>query len=92
MKTGTEKTHAHDLLDRLEPGQLAAVIHLLETIVAPGEETLSEHDRRAIAEADQWLEHNDPIPHQEILAELGLTMADWEEMSAELGKSPGKGG
>jgi hypothetical protein len=82
MKTGSDKTHAHDLLDRLDPGQLAAA----------GEETLNEHGRRAIAEADHWLEHNHPIPHEEILTEFGPTMADWEEMSAEPGKSPHNGG
>ena len=30
-----DKQYAHDLLDRLWPGQLAAVVHLLETIVPP---------------------------------------------------------
>jgi hypothetical protein len=61
-----------DLHDRLKP------------MVASGEETLSEQDRRAIAEADQWLEHKDPLPPEEILAEFGLTMADWEPISCLL--------
>jgi hypothetical protein len=77
--------HAHRLLNQLGPGQLAAVVHLLETMV-PAEEdtdTLSHAERQAVAEADEWLQHNQPIPHEEVLAELGLTMADWEKMGAE---------
>jgi len=81
-----DRQHAHHLLDQLGPGQLAAVVHLLETMVAPDEDgdTLSNAEREAVAEADEWLKHNEPIPHEEVLAEFGLTMADWEEM----GKGP----
>jgi hypothetical protein len=79
------KQHAHDLLEQLGPGQLDAVVHLLETMVWPGEngDTLSNAERKAIAESDRWLEHNQPIPHEEVLAEFGLTMADWQQMTQE---------
>ena len=81
----TDKQHALELLERLEPDQLAAVVHLLETMVPPEEDsaTLSNAEREAIAEADEWLKHNQPIPHEEVLAEFGLTMADWEKMGQE---------
>ena len=46
-------------------------------------DTLSPAEVKAIAEADEWLKHNQPIPHEEVLAEFGLTMADWEKMSRE---------
>jgi hypothetical protein len=76
--------HAHHLLDRLPPSQLAAVVHLLETMVSDeDDDTLSEFDLKAIAEADEWLKHNKPIEHEEILADFGLTMADWEKMVNE---------
>ena len=77
--------HAHHLLDQLGPGQLAAVVHLLETMVSPEEDrdTLSIAERKAVAEADEWLQHNQPIPHEEVLAEFGLTMADWEKMGQD---------
>ena len=80
-----DKQHAHQLLDQLGSGQLAAVVHLLETMVSPGEDddTLSNAERKAVAEADEWLKHNQPIPHEEVLAEFGLTMADWEKMGQE---------
>jgi hypothetical protein len=86
----SDKQHAVELLERLGPGQLAAVVHLLETMVAPvvispeeDGDTLSPAEAKAIAEADEWLKHNQPIPHEEVLAEFGLTMTDWEKMSRE---------
>lgn len=77
--------HAHHLIEQLGPGQLAAVVHLLETMVSPEEDrdTLSNAERKAVAEADEWLKHNPPIQHEEVLAEFGLTAADWEKMGQE---------
>ena len=77
--------HAHQLLDQLGPGQLAAVVHLLETMVSPDEDsdTLSNAERKAVAEADEWLKHNQAIPHEDVLAEFGLTMNDWDKMAEE---------
>jgi hypothetical protein len=81
----SDKQHAVELLDRLPPGQLAAVVRLLETMISPEEDsdTLSPAEANAIAEADEWSKHNDPIPHEQVLAEVGLSMADWEKMSRE---------
>jgi hypothetical protein len=86
----SDRQHAVDLLGRLGPGQLAAVVHLLETMVAPDtvspeedSDTLSPAEAKAIGDADEWLKHNQPFPHEEVLAEFGLTMADWEKMSRE---------
>jgi hypothetical protein len=80
-----DKQHAHELLDQLGPTQLAAVVHLLETMVSPEEDldTLSASERKAVAEADEWLTGNPPIQHEEVLAEFGLTMKDWEKMGKE---------
>jgi hypothetical protein len=77
--------HAHQLLERLGPGQLAAVVHLLETMVPPEEDgdTLSNAERKAVAEADEWLKRNQPIPLEEVLQEFGLTKADWDRMGQE---------
>jgi hypothetical protein len=76
--------HAHRLLEQLGPGQLAAVVQLLEAMLSPEDgDTLSNAERKAVAEADEWLDHNQPIPHEEVLAEFGLTMADWDKMGQE---------
>lgn len=53
----------------------------METMVSPADqETLSNDERRAVAEADEWLQQNQPISHEDVLAEFGLTMAGWEKL------------
>jgi hypothetical protein len=81
----SDKQHAVELLERLGPGQLAAVVHLLETMVSHEEDgdSLSPAEAKAIAEADEWSKHYEPIPHEQVLAEFGLTMGDWEKISRE---------
>jgi hypothetical protein len=86
----TDREHAHLLLDQLAPAQLAAVVHLLETMVPPEEDrdTLSKAEAKAIAEADEWLKDHPPIPHEKILADFGLTEDQWERMGTE--SAPGE--
>jgi hypothetical protein len=79
----TDKQHVVELLERLEPSQLAALVHLLETLIAENRDTLSAAECKAISEADEWLKHSQPIPHERALAEFGLTPADWEKMAGE---------
>ena len=38
-------------------------------------DTLSTAEPKAIAEAEEWSKHNEPIPHEQVLAELGLSVA-----------------
>ena len=42
------------------------------------EEPLTRDDERALDEAREWLEHNQGIPHERVLAELGITSDDIE--------------
>ena len=82
------REHAHQLLDRLDHSQLAAIVHLLETIIPPeddGGDTLSNAEREKIAEADAWLAAGHaPIPHEEILADFGLSITDWDSAEKRL--------
>jgi hypothetical protein len=85
-----ERQQAHAYLDRLPPAQLTAVRGLLETMLDPvsraianapiEDEEISEEEERAVAGARDWLKHNPPIPHEEVLAGFGLTMEDFERM------------
>lgn len=87
MATETLEARAHELIGKLSPGGLAAVVHVLEVLVHDGEvddcDTLSPAEAKAIAEADEWSKGHAPIPHEEVLAEFGLSAADWEKMSRE---------
>jgi hypothetical protein len=87
MAVDTLEAKAHELLGQLNPGKLAAIVHLLEVMVHDEDiedsDTLSPAEAKAIAEADEWSKQNQPIPHEEVLREFGLSMADWEKMSRE---------
>jgi hypothetical protein len=75
--------HVHDLIDRLPPAQLTALAGLLETML--GREEITGDEERAVDEAKQWLRENGGkgIPHEEILADFGLTMDDFRRMGEE---------
>jgi hypothetical protein len=91
--------HARQLLSHLAPDQVAAVVHLMEVMLDPvsraladaplEDEEISEEEERAVAASREWLKHNKPIPNEEVLAEFGLTMADFERMGqTPLPKAP----
>lgn len=91
--TQRSRQQAHALLDFLPPDKLSAVRELLATMVDPvqralamaplEDEEITEEEERAVAEAREWLKHNKPIPMEEILADFGLTAADFEKMAGE---------
>ena len=48
---------------------------------APAEdEEVSAEEERAVAGAREWLKHNKPIPHHEVLADLGFALDDFGRM------------
>jgi hypothetical protein len=81
-----EKRQAHELIERLAPSQLSTVVGLLEGMLDPvaraianapaDDEPLTEEEEKALTEAQEWLKHNPPIPHEKVLDELGLTQED----------------
>jgi hypothetical protein len=74
-----ERQHAHALLDLLPPAKLGAVRSLLEAMIAGGDdEELTEEDRTAIRAGLDSLDKYGPVPMEDVLADFGLTMADFE--------------
>jgi hypothetical protein len=43
-----------------------------------GDEPLAAEEAQALVEAREWLKHNRPIPHEQVLAELGITQEEIE--------------
>ncbi len=82
------KERAHELIDLLAPAKLPAVVGVLEAMLDPvslaianalvDEEPLTPETERAILEAREWLKHNQGIPHEKVLAELGITQEEIE--------------
>ncbi len=83
-----EKQQLHELVDRLAPSQVYAVRGLLEAMLDPvsraianapvNDEPLTAEEVKALDEAREWLKHNRPIPHEQVLAELGITQEEIE--------------
>jgi len=80
------KEHAHELIERLPLSQLAAVVGLLEAMLDPvaraiaqapvDDEPVTAEEQKALAEAREWLKDHQPIPHEQVLADLGITQSD----------------
>jgi hypothetical protein len=72
-----DRQHAHQLLDQLGPGQLEAILKLLEVMIHEDEEEgLTEEDRRAIAASREYFRENPEggISFEQVVAECGFTM------------------
>ena len=85
-----EKQQAHELIERLAPSQISAVAYLLAVMTDPAahslanapieDEPIGEEETRAVEASKEWLKDHTPIPHEEVLAEFGLTPEDFERM------------
>ena len=74
---------AHALLDQLPSAKLGAVRSLLEVMIDDEEdEDLTGAGRDAIQAGLDSLAKHGPISMEDVLADFGLTMADFEEMPA----------
>ena len=83
-----EKQQIHELVDRLAPGQVHAVRGLLQAMLDPvsraianaplDDEPLTTEEAQALVEARDWLQHNRPIPHEQVLTELDITKEEIE--------------
>jgi hypothetical protein len=94
MAPADDRQHAHELIDRMAPGQVAAVVGLLEIMLDPlartlasapyDDEPVSEEEAREVEASKAALARGEGIPHEDVLAEFGLTFQDFER----LGRTP----
>jgi hypothetical protein len=70
---------AHELLGQLNPGKLAAVVHLLEVMIDHDDEPVTEEDRRRFHQGQAWFAQRggQGTPMEDVLAEFGLKTADF---------------
>ena len=86
--TAQEKQQIHDLVDRLAPSQVPPFAAFWKPWVDPvarsiakapvDDEPVSAEDQQALEEAREWMKHNEGIPHEQVLAELGISQAEIE--------------
>ena len=70
------RQHAHELVDQLGPGQLAAVIHLLEVMIDDEGDELTEEDREAIRSSREYFRENPEggLSMEDMVASCSFTM------------------
>ncbi len=72
----------HEEIDRMPDKEVIGLKRFLKTYptpldaalrnAPPDDEPLTEEDRILVEEAEEWLKHNEAIPHEEILRRHGL--------------------
>lgn len=77
------REHAHQMLDQLDPSQLAAVAHLLEVLTGPvsrslanapfDTEPISAAEAAELDEAHAAIQRGEGIPHEDMLREYGIS-------------------
>jgi hypothetical protein len=87
-----ERQQAHVLLDLLPPAKLGAVRSLLEVMIDDDDDELTDEDRAAIQAGLASLDKNGGVPTEDVLADFGLTMAEFEKMDAIPGSVTKRGG
>lgn len=72
----SDRRQAYESIDRLGPGQRAAVVKLLETMVYDGDEAFNGEDRQALAASCEYFQRNPGggVPFDQAVADLGFTM------------------
>jgi hypothetical protein len=71
----TDKQHVVELLDRLEPSQIAAVAQLLEVMVRADDDELTDEDRQAVAASREYFRKGGAgVAFEQVVADLGFTM------------------
>ncbi|MCE5306735.1 MAG: hypothetical protein LLG20_03750 [Acidobacteriales bacterium] len=80
-----EKQHAHALLDRVPADQMTVAVRFLEFLLLdpahrasatapPEDEEISAEEEQAVAHSKDWLQHNEGIPFEKVVEEMGFTM------------------
>ena len=82
METSEIRKEIHEEIDRMLDCDVIALKEFLTTFPTPvnaafrnaplDDEPLTEEEICLIREAEEWLEHNEGIPHEEVMRELGL--------------------
>ena len=70
------RQHIHQLVEQLGPGQIEAVARLLEVMIDPDDEPLSDEDRHAVTASREYFQQNPghSVSFEELTAQCGLTI------------------
>jgi hypothetical protein len=80
-----DQQRAHALLDQVPANQITVALRFLEFLLlspveptlatAPHEdEEISDEEEAAVARSKEWFKHNEGIPFEQVVGELGFSM------------------
>ena len=87
-RPSNEKQQAHELIERLGPTQVSAIVGVLEAMLDPvaraianapeDDEEESGQERQAVSESKSWFKQHGSsgIPHDEVVAKFELAPED----------------
>jgi hypothetical protein len=88
MAYAQTKQQAHELIERMAPGQIFAVVTVMESMLDPvsraianapiDDEPETDAERKAVAASKAWMaEHpGQGIPFEDLLSEFGVTVEE----------------
>ena len=90
-----DQQHAHALLNRVPENQISTAVRFLESLLvvqtnkaAVEDEEIGEEEERAVARSKEWFQHNDGIPFEKLVADMGYTMAQLRNHQMDEEKDP----
>ena len=92
-----DQQHAHALLDRVPENQISTAVRFLESLLvaqvhantaAVEDEEIGEEEERAVARSKEWFQHNDGIPFEKLVTDMGYTMAQLRHHRLDKEKDP----
>ena len=85
-----ERDQLHRIVEMLSAPEVHNLNEIAHAVLDPAsrnltnipfeDEEISVEEQEAVAQADEWSKHNDLIPHEVVLAELGVSVNEWEQM------------
>jgi hypothetical protein len=74
-----DQQQAHALLDRVPAEQIATAVRFLEFLLSQTgieDEKISEDEERAVARSKEWFKHNEGVPFEQFVSDLGFSMRE----------------
>jgi hypothetical protein len=78
----TNRQQAHELPDRLPSDQMNTAVRFLEFLLLEDEEIGAEEEA-AVARSKEWFQHNEGIPFEELVSDLGFSVDEVRKGSKE---------
>jgi hypothetical protein len=87
-RLASDKDQAHELIDRLAPIQVSAIVNVLQAMLAPvakaiatapaDDETESAEERSAVTKSKSWFQNEGgaALTSEQVMSELGIDKKD----------------